>query len=191
MYHIQSKEDQIRAIEILEGTFGSIPGVSWMIRSSKNKHLKPLLTYCLKEAMLNDAAYISTDKNGVVFIYQIQNKKIEPNFWQQLKLTYHSMGILKAIKVIKSRKLMEKIRPKTGWHIWIMGTDQNNSGTASAYEIKHAITEFSKTSGEPMYAETTVKRALILYKLLGFYVYETINHPYQNCNMWFLRKDPE
>ena len=92
---------------------------------------------------------------------------------------------------MRCKKIVDNIRPNTGWFGWLVATDDTAVGNAAAYEIKNEMFRLADESNEPIYVETTVKRVMILYKASGYYEYAKINHPYEkDLTIWFMKRDP-
>jgi hypothetical protein len=193
MNHIETELDKSRALDILEKAFKDVPGVIWMIRNREKskEHLRILLSVCLEEAIHKQGAYLTKDRNGIILFYRLQIKpKSITIFFKKLYLFIKVFGIIHGIRVLRSRKLIDAIRPKAGWYGWFIATDKEAAKGASALEIKNEVFRMSSTTNEPVYAETTVHRIVNIYERIGFKVYAKMKHPYSNIDIWFLRRDP-
>jgi hypothetical protein len=73
---------------------------------------------------------------------------------------------------------------------WLVATDQDIVGNAAAYEIKQEMFRLADETNEPIFVETTVFRIKQLYERAGYYVYDTLDHPYEDLTVWFMRRDP-
>lgn len=194
MNHIETELDKSRALEILEKAFKDVPGVMWMIRNKEKsqEHLRILLSVCLEEAILKKGAYLTKDRNGIILFYRLQIKPRSITiFFKKLYLLIKVFGIRHGVRVLRSRKMIDTIRPKEGWYAWFIATDKRAGNCVSAFEIKNEIFNISSTTNEPVYAETTVHRIVGIYEKIGFKVYSKMKHPYSNMDIWFLRRDPK
>lgn len=193
MQKITNLNEKNRALDILESAFESSPGMNWMLKKRiAKKQLRNFLSFFFHEAAMNDGAYLTTDKNGVVFFYQLQHKKTSVLlFFRKLYLLLFVMGIKNGIKAIRYKHLIERIRPKTGWCGSLVATDSSAKTVRSAYEIRNALFKISDETNQPIYLETTTPRAHQLYKAFGYKQYATIKHPYENITIWFMRRDPK
>lgn len=193
MYQINHAMDRARALDILEKAFYNVPGITWMIRN-KNKskeHLRILLSVCLEEAILKKGAYLTSDKNGVIFLY---NLRLHPMsiiiLLKKLYLFIRIIGLSHGIRVLRSRRLINAMRPKCGWYGWFIATDRDARKWATALEIKNEVFRLSNNTNEPVFAETTLQRIANLYEKIGFKVYAKMKHPYEDMDIWFMRRDP-
>ena len=188
---IKTKDDRIRALDILENAFISSRGMTWMLKKASKKNLRIFLTFFFHEATAKKGAYLTSDKNGVVFFYQLQNQHTSKlNFLRGLYIAVVIMGLKKGILAARYKKLMDKNRPKTGWFGWLVATDRTVTGNSAAYEIKQEMFRMADETNEPIYVETTVPRVMALYKVSGYYEYKKIKHPYDDLTIWFMKRDP-
>ena len=101
------------------------------------------------------------------------------------------MGIKNGARVIRYKKMIDSIRPGSGWFGWLVATESGTIGCAAGYEMKNEMFRMADESNEPIYLETTTKRACMLYKALGYSEYAQLKHPYADINIWFLKREPQ
>ena len=192
MYHIQNNQDKNRALDIMEKAFIGSTGMTWMLRRNNKSNLRIFLSFFFHEVSVKNGAWLTSDRNGVVFFYQLQNqKKSILNVFRKLYVFVFIMGFNKGAKAIHCKAIVDKIRPKTGWFGWLVATDDTAIGNAAAYEIKNEMFKMADESNESIYVETTVKRVMVLYKASGYYEYAKITHPYEkDLTIWFMKRDP-
>ena len=193
MNQIKTDSEKNRALDILEQAFYNVPGVMWMIKTTTNrrKHLRIFLSLCFQETSEKHGAYLTSDGNGVVFFYQLQNKpNLLFNFFRKLYLILSIIGVKRSLCVLKTRKMIDGVRPKKGWYGWFLATDKDVIGTRAGYEIKRDMYRMADETNEPIYVETTMKRIMILYKKIGFQEYAKRKHPYEDLDIWFMNRDP-
>lgn len=192
MDQIQNKKDKNRALDILEKAFINSKGMTWMIKQKNKKNLRTFLTYILYEASAKNGAWLTSDKNGVVLFYHLQNKKKSlQNIFRKIYVFIIIMGFRNGLKAYRYHKIINNIRPKTGWFGWLIATDnEETTGIKAGYEMKKELFAMADKTNEPIYAETTKARAMILYKASGYYEYAKINHPYEDLTIWFMKRDP-
>ncbi len=193
MQLIQSEIQKTRALTILNKAFHESPGITWMLGENKNdKKLNTFLSIFLLEAYVKNGAYLTSDNNGVVLFFRLQNSKA--SFLLAIKKIYvllFIIGLNRGIKALKYKKTVSEIRPKTGWLGWLVATDNSVKGNAAAYEIKNFMFEKSDDSKETIYVETTVPRVRLLYRVSGYTEYAHLKHPYNNTDVWFMKRDPK
>ena len=188
---IKTKNDKTRALDILENAFISSRGMTWMLRKSSKKSFRIFLSFFFHEAAAKNGAYLTSDRNGVVFFYQLQNQNRSIlDFLRRLYIAIFIMGLKKGILAAKYKRLIDETRPKTGWFGWLVATDNKVSGNSAAYEIKQEMFRMADETNEPIYVETTVPRVMLLYKTSGYYEYSKIKHPYEDLTIWFMKRDP-
>ncbi len=192
MNPIQNNQDKNRALDIMEKAFAGSTGMTWMLRRNNKSNLRIFLSFFFYEASVKNGAWLTNDRNGVVLFYQLQNhKKSIFNLFRKLYVFIFIMGYNKGLKAIRCKKIVDKIRPQTGWFGWLVATDNAALGNGAAYEIKNEMFRLADEFNEPIYVETTVKRVMILYRASGYYEYAKIKHPYEeDLTIWFMKRDP-
>lgn len=165
----------------------------WMIRDKRKskEHLRILLSVCLQEAILKKGAYLTSDKNGVIFLYNLQIHPLSIIvLLKKLYLFISIIGLSHGIRVLRSRSLINAVRPKFGWYGWFVATDRDERKWKTVLEIKNEVFRLSNATNEPVFAETTLQRIANLYEKIGFKVYAKMKHPYEDMDIWFMRRDP-
>jgi hypothetical protein len=193
MNQIKSDTDKNRALDILEQAFYDVPGVMWMIKHTKyrRKHLRLFLSLCFQETSEKHGAYLTSDGNGVVFFYNLQERPhLVLNFFRKIYIILAIIGVKRSLCVLNTRKLIDQVRPKKGWYGWFLATAQGVIGTRAGYEIKRDMFKIADETNEPIYVETTIRRIMILYTKIGFHEYAKRKHPYEDLDIWFMKRDP-
>lgn len=189
---IQTRRDKHRAFEILENAFQSSPGMNWMLKDRSSKHAKKwILRVLYTDAQLRNGAYLTSDRNGVVFFYHLSKKGISATgIFQKIYVLLFISGIKNGLRSIKYQKKIAAIRPKSGWLGMISATDSSANGTKAAFEIKNEMFRIADDTNEDIYVETTVPRVKLLYQAAGYELYFTMEHPYDDLTIWFLHRRP-
>lgn len=190
---IQSREDKLRALDILVKAFCESPGMVWMLpgQRSTNKKFRKLIALCYHEAEAKNGAFITSDKNGVVLYFRLQNRNVTiQNILRKLYVLFFVTGLKNGLRAMRYRKIVDDIRPKIGWLGWLVATDSDASGNAAAYEIKNEMFRLADETNEPVFVETTVPRVRVLYRAAGYHEYAQLKHPYRDLTVWFMRRDP-
>jgi hypothetical protein len=191
---IKCLEDKNRALDILEQAFSSVAAITWMIQGTKNKRelLREFLAYCYHESAEKQGAYLTSDRNGVVFFYNLRSKSWSVSgLFRKLYLMFVVVGMRRSFEILKTRRMIDNLRPKTGWYGWFLATEMDVKGIRAAYEIKRDMYKMADATGEAIYVETTIERIMVLYRRIGFYEYARRTHPYNGLNIWFMRRDPK
>ncbi len=189
---ITNHKDKTRALDILEDAFIGSRGMTWMLRTCNKKNLRVFLSFFYHEVAVKNGAYLTSDKNGIVFFYQLQNQNWSvSNFFRKLYIAIFIMGIKNALKAGRYKKLIDSTRPKAGWFGWLVATDNKVPGNKAAYEIRQEMFRLADETNEPIFVETTIPRVMLLYKASGYYEYHSVKHPYEDLTIWFMRRDPK
>lgn len=188
MIPITTKEDKYKAVEILTSAFFDAPNLSWIFLNKTNKNMAFFFLTILNDVAAKNGAFLSSNKKGVLFFYNLNNKHISiANIFRKIYILLFITGLLNGIRMIKHNRNMSKIRPKTGWLGMLMATANNN--VVAAYEIKIKMDKASKDSNLPIYVETTVPRVRALYEAAGYREYFTLKHPFTSLDVWFMSKE--
>ena len=167
------------------------PGMLWMLPGKNQKKLRTFLSFFLQTAMVNQGGWITGNRHGVVLFYRLQNQRVSlALIMKKLRVLLFVMGIRNGLKAAKYKSMVDKIRPSAGWLGWLVATDQDVVGNAAAYEIKQEMFRLADETNEPIFVETTVFRVKQLNERAGYYVYDTMAHPYEDLTVWFMRRDP-
>lgn len=187
---IQTAEDRQRAIDILEMALEQSPGMTWMIKPGRKNGLRNLLRHMYEVARVHRGNYMTSDKSGVVLIYQSSKKRRSVRlFCGKLKILFLVTGIRRGIQLAKVQRLIRQIRPNSGWHALLLASDER-PGNAATNELRREVFTLADSTNEPIYLETTRERMHRAYQWIGFKVYNQIKHPYEDTHIWFLRRDP-
>jgi len=188
---IRNIQDKKRALDIMERAFCYSPGMHWMLPVKNQKKLRAFLSFFLQAAMVNRGGWITGNRHGIVLFYRLQNQRVSlPLILKKLRVLLFVMGIRNGLKAAKYKSMVDKIRPSAGWLGWLVATDQDVVGNAAAYEIKQEMFRLADETNEPIFVETTVFRVKQLNERSGYYVYNTMAHPYEDLTVWFMRRDP-
>lgn len=194
MEHIHHVNETNRALELLTRTFHQTAGMTWMIKKGKDrlKALRNFTKYCVNEARVYNGAFITEDRNGVVLFFRLKDKRFSFRLlFEQVKVAFQVTGLKNAIRAHRTKKLIDQIRPKKGWHGWLLASDPADKQQLATNKIKQAIYKVSDTTKEPIFTETSNKKLRAFYLRMGFVEYHQIAHPYADCDIYFLRRDPK
>ena len=192
MEQIIKPSDKQRALIILEQAFNSSPGINWMLgRKQSRRSLRAFLSFMYHEAVAKKGAYITSDTNGVVLFYRLQDQRTSARNWfRKLYVFFFVMGMKSGWKAMRYQRLINAVRPNKGWLGMLVATDTTVPGNAAAYEIKQEMFRIADEQDEDIYVETTIPRVMLLYKAAGYIEYEQLKHPYEDLTVWFLRRTP-
>ncbi|MGB1039913.1 MAG: hypothetical protein ACPGVD_03495 [Flavobacteriales bacterium] len=187
----ENKIERNKILEIFEEAFKDSPGMTWMIANNKKK-MKSILKLFIHEASLKKGAFLTKNKSGAVLFFSLQNNTNSTALiLRKLYVFFFVVGVNRGIKAIRYKKLINEIRPKEGLLGWLVASNQNISGNEAAYEIKREMFRIADETNQPIFVETTVPRVRKLYRLAGYKEYQSIQHPYEELTIWFMRRDPE
>lgn len=192
MEQIKTVSDKQRALVILEQAFNSSPGMNWMLgKKRSNRSLRTFLSFMYYEAVAKQGAYITSDSNGVVLFYRLQDQRTSfRNGLRKLYVFFFIMGMKNGWKAMRYQRLINKVRPDRGWLGMLVATDTTVKGNAAAYEIKQEMFRIADEQNENIYVETTIPRVRLLYKAAGYIEYDQLKHPYEDLTIWFLKRTP-
>lgn len=190
---IQTREDERRAIEILEDAFVNSPGVYWMVKDTANlSQRKWIIRLLFYESQAKKGAFITTDRNGALLFFQVNQKVTTPRlFFLRLYVLFFITGIRNGLKAMHYQKMIASVRPSNGWLGLLVATDKDLRTSKTAFEIKHKMFDSSDASNLCIFIETTVPRVRKLYQSSGYTEYAEIKHPYTDLTVWFFKRAPE
>lgn len=191
MNKVSNINDKKRALEILELTFLNSNGFNWISNQKFNKRgIKYIIRIIYTVASLRGGAYLSNDKNGVMLFYRMQKHKFSiSQIFNYIYLLF-SIGITNTLNVLKYKFIIESLRPKEGLVGLLLATNQTRNLKCLYYDYKKISFQIADKINQPIFIETTSKKARKLYLLSGFYQYLEIEHPFSDLTVWFLRRDP-
>jgi hypothetical protein len=190
MIQIQHTTDKKRALDILQKAYCQSQGLGWMIKKCDAKKMRIFISFFMHECMVKNGAWITGDKNGVLFFYHMSNrKKSFRNFFRKMYIIFFITGIKNGVRAMRLKKMIDTIRPKTGWLGFLVATDIDACDKAAAYEIKREMFEMARKTNETIYLETTVPRVRLLYKAAGYKEYYVMKHPYTDLTIWFMKRE--
>ena len=192
MNKVSNIYDKKRALEILELTFFHSDGFNWISNQKFNKRgIKYLIRIIYTVASLRDGAYLSNDKNGVMLFYRLQKHNFSiSQIFNYIGLLF-SIGITNTLNVLKYKVIIESLRPKEGLVGLLLATYQTGNLKCLYYDYKKTTFQIADEINQPIFLETTSKKARKLYQFSGFYQYLEIKHPFSDLTVWFLRRDPD
>lgn len=189
---VQTREDEKRAIEILEDAFLESLGVYWMVKNSTRlKQRKWIIRLLFFESQAKKGAYLTDDRNGALLFFQVNQKAVSLRlFLLKLYVLLFVTGIRNGIKAIRYQKRVAALRTQNGWIGLLVATDKNQRTAKTAFEIKHKMFQTSDESKLCIFIETTVPRVRQLYQTSGYVEYAEMKHPYADLTVWFFKREP-
>ncbi|MEN9399118.1 MAG: hypothetical protein RL632_219 [Bacteroidota bacterium] len=189
---VQTREDETRAIEILEDAFVESLGVYWMVKNPDSlKQRKWIIRLLFFESQEKQGAYITSDRNGALLFFQVSQKAVSLRlFFLKLYVLLFVTGIRNGVKAIRYQKKVAALRTENGWLGLLVATDKNQRTAKTAFEIKHKMFQTSDQSNLCIFIETTVPRVRKLYQTSGYVEYAEMKHPYTDLTVWFFKREP-
>jgi len=163
---------------------------------NREKRFKYLATHMVNKAIKKDALVLSEDGMGIAILFKT-NKK-DSNLWNdifnELGLVFNVTGIKNALKILKNQKFIKNQRPQEGDYLycWFWGIVQGSRGadTQIGKEMKDEFLRRADLYNIPLYAETRIRKNVVVYQRFGFELFNTWDRPDGN-KMWFLRYVPK
>jgi hypothetical protein len=189
---VQTREDEERAIEILEDAFVESLGVYWMVKNpARLKQRKWIIHLLFFESQAKKGAYITDDRNGVLLFFQVSQKAASLRlFFLKLYVLFFITGMRNGVRALRYQKRVAEVRTENGWIGLLVATDKGLRTSKTAFEIKHKMFHTSDESNLPIFIETTVPRVRQLYQSSGYVEYAEMKHPYTDLTVWFFKREP-
>lgn len=182
-----------RVAEILKET----PSAEDIVKDGPNRDRRfhYLATHMVNKALKKDALVLSENGMGIAILFK--TNKRDSSLWndifQELGLVYNVTGVKNALKILKSQKYIKNQRPQEGDYLycWFWGIVQGNRGadTQIGKEMKDEFLRRADLYNIPLYAETRIRKNVVVYKRFGFELFNTWKRP-EGGDMWFLRYVP-
>ena len=180
--------DRRLVIDIIARTMCKNRGISWMLRSPDNKHLRNLAQYAFYKAYYKHGAYISSNNMGLALCFKFNApiRSLIPVF-QGIIFILKSVNFSNLLKIFKLESYKKKLRPANGEYLYfwffcvIKGSD--NAG----FELKNEIFDKARKEQLPIYAETSRSRNKSVYERFGFKTYHYYEDKNKDLQYWFMK----
>lgn len=175
---LAEKKDKKRIVDIICESYDSNPSVNWVIKNDKHRarRIRVLAEYAFDMAYRRKGVYISSNNEGITICYKYNVRKESlGDYIGQAKLALFSIGVSRALKILKREGYTKKTRPANGefLYFWFWGVSDKARGSSAAKESKDYIFELSKNLQLPIYLETSVPQNKRVYERYGFETYDT------------------
>ena len=81
---IKNKQDENRALDIMEKAFIGSTGMTWMLKRNSKANLRIFLSFFFHEVSVKNGAWLTSDRNGVVFFLPIAKPSaIDTEYFQK------------------------------------------------------------------------------------------------------------
>jgi len=183
-----------RIVSIIAKSFHENPTIRFLLGGNHafDTRLQQFARYVYHMAQSRQGLFLSENHMGLMVLYP---NDIRAQWWDACQAYYYLLqGISKdrIAQIHRHVNHVASIRPKDRKHLycWFFGVDPDEHPRRSAWEIKNAIVEASRTSGLPVYAETAVARNKVVYERFGFETYHYWKNPENGIEVWFLKREP-
>lgn len=175
----RTKEEKKIAFNILESSFQDNPAVlDSVINDNKvEKRIRFLITYVVNLAYRNNGLYISSCKSGAAIAMRYDTLKMGlRGFLDQINIALFATGLKNVKTLLEKERKLKEIRNQNGnyYYGWFMAVDKENRGGKVFREMYNEIYSNAKAENLPFLYETSVERNVMLYKLIGAEVYQTV-----------------
>lgn len=162
----------------------------------RNKRFRYLATHMVEKAIKKDGLILSKNQKGIAILFRTNKKDSSflKDVGEQIGLLLNVTGIKNAFRIVKNQKYIKAQRPQKGDYLycWFWGIVPSHRGadTQIGKEMKDEFLRIAHELQLPLYAETSTKRNVIVYRKFGFDLFHTWHRP-NGENMWFLRHLPK
>jgi hypothetical protein len=184
-----------KILDAFSAAFNETPGILWITGTGQGKDRKVRLLIEFAYELTNHLGeiWMSDDENAIAFIfYWHKRKPTLYSLWLNVKLAFQVVGLRRLMEILKREQYIQKQRPahEPYIYLWFIASQADKSGVASMADLKNGLFRKAFEENLPIYAETTVERALNTYIRYGFKVFHQWNTPSRNVSMSFLRREP-
>lgn len=159
--------------------------------TSINK-VKPIIEYAYDIVDRLKGIRYSTNKKAVIFYYQ---KSEFSKTWKDkinyFKIIFKSIGLKRTLPIyFREQNVQEfRARDKDYLYVWFLAQSADYNKLDGLVELNKHLIEKSEQLGLPILIETTDRRNLIMYKRIGFTIYNTWKDEENDLTVWYMRRD--
>lgn len=184
-------------IKIITEAFKVIPAGNHLVKQDSKRDLryKKLGAYIYKNAVKKKGLYVASNGSGVAVCYEIDpknNKTTFSDFIDDLKFAFGISGISKALAIAKRQKYIQSKRPKNEkymyWEFTAVDPNARGNQAGTMGDMRDAVYTDAHEKQLPIYAETSIRKNMIVYRRYGFDIYHEWTMP-DGSTMWFLHYD--
>jgi hypothetical protein len=190
---IASNKDKIKVASILVQSFSDNPTLSFMVgdKHNRKKRLQAIANYAFDYGFKRKGVFLSTNEKGAAICFHFNSKKNDLSDIVLLcKMIWSGFDFYKFFDIANHVKYIRDQRPASGDYLyfWFFGVDLQEHPRVSAKELSKDIFLKSLKKQLDIYAETTIKRNMIVYGRMGFKVYKTWYNPKNGITVWFMKR---
>jgi len=178
-----------RIVDILCDSFDTNKSVNFVVKQDarRKERLRFLIEYCFEKALSSGAIYLSEDKNCCALVIDPEKTKTTfKSIWWDLKLVFKTIGINRAIKVMKREKLSDSFNPKQPFvYLWYLGVASEAQGQGLGSTALHELIVDQEL---PIFLKTSTQRNFPFYEKNGFKKVGIIDDIEYELRMYLSRK---
>ena len=183
-----------QTIDLVSTAFLNNPRIKSFVggdSTSINK-VKPIIEYAYDIVKRLKGIHYSSNKKAVIFYYQKSKfNKTWKDRMNYFKIIFKSIGLNRTLPIYFREQNVRGLRAedKDYLYVWFLAQSVDYNKLDGLLELNRHLIEKSEALGLPILIETTDKRNLIMYKRIGFKIYNTWEDEENNLTVWYMRRD--
>lgn len=194
LFNKKLQDMKSQTIDLVSTAFLNNPRIKSFVGgdSTSIRKVKPIIEYAYEIVDRLGGIYYSTNEKTVIFYYQkSQFNKTWKDTFNYLKIIFKSIGLNRILPIYFREQNVKGLRAqdKDYLYVWFLAQDKDYHKLDGLREVNNHLIQKSEALGLPILIETTDKRNLIMYKRVGFKVYNTWEDEENDLTVWYMRRD--
>lgn len=186
---ILKPEQDTLAVSILNKCFRENANFRFMFGTNPARwRVRLFLKTCIRHARHQQGAYLSTDEQGVAFIWCNQTaKRRSPLSVLQALFIF---PLRKFFRISKFQNTVKNFLPKEP-HLYyqFLAVSKNENHLTTIVDLRDHTFGLAESMQLPIYAQTSNERTKNLYERYGFKSYGEVTFPKMGGKLYFLKRD--
>lgn len=160
--------------------------------STSFERVKPIIEYAYDIVnRLNGIYYSENGKTVIMYYRKSEFSKTWRDKMNYLNIIFKSIGLKRTLPIYFREKSVKELRAqdKDYLYVWFLAQDLNYHKIDGLRDVNQHLIEKADELGLPILIETTDRRNLIIYKRVGFKIYNTWYDKDNDLTVWYLRRD--
>lgn len=185
-----TRADKDKVVALLHHSFNDNLSVQFMVGggAGRSKRLRRLMTYSFELCYRYGEIWLSEHKDGCALILYPHLKTVSfQTIWLDIQLLFGVIRFSGLKKVLRRERLIAAQHPASPFcYLWFIGVNPQAQGRGIGSELLIEILTDTKSSGIPVYLETSVPKNVEWYRKLGFQVFHELDMGYP---LFFLKRE--
>ncbi len=183
-------------INMMTSAFLNNPRMKSFVGSDKTsfEKVRPVIEYAYEITHRLNGIFYARNQKTVIFYYQkSQFSTTFKDTLNYLKIIIKTIGLARALPIYLREKKVKKLRATDldYIYVWFLAQDPNYHHLDGLREVNLHLIAKSEELALPILMETSDRRNLVMYKRVGFEVYNSWQDEANNLTIWYLKREPQ